>query len=263
MDKLIIITVDDEPLALRGLELELDAMDDVELRAQTSDPRAATTIIERERPHVAILDLSMPHMNGFELANEIRAYCPYTIVLTTHDDMAIAAFDSGINDYLTKPIDPERLRTALDRARAHLATLEAASEFQNLAAAALRFERAHGRVETAAARHIRFADGKNEFTLRSDEIEEIRAERDYVRIVTSTRERLASMSMKETASVLPSEVFVRVHRSSFVNRRAVTALERVGRDKLALKLDSGREVPVGRGYRSYVKQLFSHLQEPE
>ena len=263
MNKLVVMAVDDEPLALRGLEIELAAFDDVELRAALTDPRSAVAAAERERPDVFFLDISMPRLNGLELARKIRNFCPYLILLTAHSDMAVAAFDAGVEDYLTKPINPERLRLALDRAHAYLAVQSAASEFEHLADMALRFERARATAPGLPAQQIRFSDGKQEFSLRSDEIEEVRAERDYIRVVGSGRGRLASMTMKQTAELLPKGLFERVHRSSFVNRAFVTGLKREGRERLTLTLRSGREVPVGRGYRAHVQQVFSHLRADE
>lgn len=105
-----ILLVDDDPdlLALIAFALQQAGF----LVVKASDGAAGLEVFEREDPDLAVLDINMPLMNGFDLAREIRkqGYTPI-IMLTVRgeEEDVVKALDLGADDYLTKPFSPRIL----------------------------------------------------------------------------------------------------------------------------------------------------------
>src|SRR5688500_15449418 len=117
-----VLIVDDESLARRGVRARLMAMPDVEIAGEADSGLKAVSEIERLRPDVVLLDVQMPELDGFGVIDAIGVdRMPVTIFLTAYDTHAVKAFDANALHYLLKPIDDERFRLAMARARTRLA----------------------------------------------------------------------------------------------------------------------------------------------
>ena len=128
------ILVDDEPLAIQGLELRLEPYDDVEIIDTCSNGREAIRSIKTHKPDLVFLDIQMPALTGFEVAEAIGAdELPATIFVTAFDQFALKAFDIAAVDYLVKPFDDERFQQALRRARRTIELNEVQQMTQRLA----------------------------------------------------------------------------------------------------------------------------------
>ena len=119
--RLRIVAVDDEPLALRGLELLLQDIDDVELVGTASGCATAKQVIARHQPDLVLLDIKMRDGSGLTLAREIAEDGgPGVIFVTAFDRFAVRAFELAAIDYILKPADIGRLRSAIQRSRRQL-----------------------------------------------------------------------------------------------------------------------------------------------
>src|SRR5690606_31532679 len=110
------LIVDDERLARAVLRRELAAHPDVEVVAEADGVDAAVEILRRERIDLVFLDVQMPGGSGLELFDRIDTDAR-VIFVTAYDRYAVRAFDVHALDYLLKPVAPERLARALERAR--------------------------------------------------------------------------------------------------------------------------------------------------
>ena len=116
-----VLAVDDEPLALQRLEWCLRDLPEVELVGKARDGRRALELIRSLSPDVVLLDIEMPELNGFELIDALGdEELPQVVFVTAFDHFAVQAFATGSVDYLLKPVEQERLRMALDRARTRI-----------------------------------------------------------------------------------------------------------------------------------------------
>lgn len=111
--------VDDEAAARARLR-RLLAAEDVVVVGEAADGLAALDLVSRERPELLLLDIGMPEVSGLDVARRLPAPAPLVIFQTAHGEFAIDAFDREAVDYLLKPIAPERLATAIERARRRL-----------------------------------------------------------------------------------------------------------------------------------------------
>ena len=110
------VLVDDEPLATQGLQLRLEAHDDVEVVATAAKGREAIRAVKTHKPDPVLLDIQMPGLSGLELAQVLSRFKqpPRIVFVTAHEEHAVEAFDLAAVDYVLKPVRAERLAAAGD-----------------------------------------------------------------------------------------------------------------------------------------------------
>lgn len=116
-----ILVVDDDPDLLSVIEFALQQAGFLVVKA--SDGEAALRAFEREHPDLALLDVNMPKLSGFELAQKLREHSSIPIMMLTvrgEENDVVRALSLGADDYLTKPFSPKiliaRIKALLRRA---------------------------------------------------------------------------------------------------------------------------------------------------
>src|ERR1700761_8674965 len=123
------ILVDDESLAIQGLELRLAPHDDVEIVATCQNGREAISAIKTHKPDLVFLDIQMPGFDGFSVVQGLMdVEPPLFVFVTAYSDHALRAFEAQAVDYLMKPVDEDRLAGTMDRVRQRLAEKRSAEE---------------------------------------------------------------------------------------------------------------------------------------
>src|SRR5262245_9982426 len=119
--KLRVLIADDESLARERLRQFLEVEPGTEVVAECVNGAEAVKAIREQSPDIAFLDIKMPELDGFGVLKALDGTrLPAIVFVTAHDEFAIRAFDIHAVDYLVKPFDQERFRTALNRARERL-----------------------------------------------------------------------------------------------------------------------------------------------
>jgi len=260
MNRLRVLTVDDEMLALRRLRLLLQAMPHVELVGEASSCKEAIEAVVRLAPDVILLDIRLRDGDGFEVLEWIgnRPNPPAVIFVTAFDHYAVRAFESAVVDYLLKPVERERLARALRKARQELRAVDAEqrlSEMQEIV-----------RNLRSLAGGQRAKPFETEFWLRGsaglvrvplDSIDCVSSEDDYVAIHTHGGSHLMRGSIRQFEGRVEPGYFVRVHRRWLVRKNAITELRtpRFGGNEVLLR--TGKRLPVG---RVYLKQLKATIR---
>ena len=202
------IIVDDEPLALDLLENYVSRTPFLHLTARCNNAIEVLSVLERESVDVAFLDIQMPELNGLELSHLIGNKTK--IVFTTaFEQYAIEGFRADAVDYLLKPFN-------------YAEFLKAATKVQHL----IELEKNH--VGTPVPGSIFVKSDYKLVQIELQHIQYIEGLKDYIRIQTDTPEGgiLTLMSMKAIEEHLPSDTFVRVHRSYIVNINKIKTIER-------------------------------------
>ena len=113
-----VLIVDDERPARDKLRRLLEQEPDITAIGEARDGVDALEQLPAFVPNLLLLDIQMPEVNGLDVAASLPVPAPLVVFVTAYDDYAIRAFDANAIDYLLKPYDQQRLRRALDRARA-------------------------------------------------------------------------------------------------------------------------------------------------
>jgi DNA-binding LytR/AlgR family response regulator len=260
MKLLKIVSVDDEMLALRRIKLLLQGMPFIEHVGEANSCAEALATIERTLPDVLLLDIKMRDGDGFAIVEALagRSSPPVVIFVTAFDHYAVRAFEYAIIDYLLKPVERERLETALSRARRILQSGEAEQRLLEMQ------EVVRNLRNSAASRSD--SPYETEFWLRGpdglirvplDTIECVSTEDDYVAFHTAAGTHLMRGSLRQFEGRVEPGHFVRVHRRWLVRKSAIAELKTRSLAGAQVTLRSGRKTPVG---RVYLKQLRAGLR---
>jgi DNA-binding LytR/AlgR family response regulator len=200
-----------------------------------------------------LLDISMPVQDGVTLARSLVDKPETGVVfVTAYDQFAAQAFDVDAVDYLLKPVGQERLRTALARARRRKTLLESGAP----APAPPAGGDGPGVEQPGHVTSLWVQKRQGLARIDIDTIEWIEAARDYVLLHTLTHSYILRTTMDGLARKLDPDVMIRVSRSAFVRRDAVTAMERQGRTGLILVLTDQAAVRVGTTFIKSVETRF-------
>ena len=116
------IIVDDEKLAIQGLQLRLEKFPDVEIIDTCANGREAIRTIKTEKPDLVFLDIQMPGFDGFSVVKGVMEIEPPLFVfVTAYQEHAIRAFEANAVNYLMKPVEEDKLADTLERVRTRLA----------------------------------------------------------------------------------------------------------------------------------------------
>ena len=257
------ILVDDEKLAIQGLELRLAKYADVEIIDTCSNGREAIRKIKTGKPDLVFLDIQMPGFDGFSVVKGVMEIEPPLFVfVTAFSQHAIKAFEANAVDYLLKPVDDDRLADALDRARTRISEKRGLEEAEKLKVVLAEVAPdAYDQLpdgEEAASRFeklINIKDRGQIFRVDVDSIEHIEAAGDYMCIYTGDNSLILRETMKDLERRLDPRVFQRVHRSTIVNLNQVREVKPHTNGECFLVLDSGAQVKVSRSYRDVVARF--------
>lgn len=244
-----ILIVDDETLArerlIRLLRTCPAVSPDAHIHAAASGEQALA-VAAAEHIDLALLDIQMPGMDGLALGRYLASLknAPAIVYVTAYGEYALAAFEVGAVDYLLKPIRPERLKLALERAHPPMET-----EQQAL-------------TPLGARRQHLLVYERNECRLLPlDDIQFLKAELKYVTVQTQAKEFLLNDSLVRLEQEFP-DAFLRIHRNCLVNRKHLTGIElrHTGDENtwVALLRDSDLELPIA---RRQVQPIKAYLAE--
>ena len=238
------VLVDDEPLALTRLERMLEQYrDSVEIVGKAESGAAAVEIINRVRPDVVFLDVQMPELTGFDVLERLD-YIPLVIFSTAYDQYALKAFEVYSVDYLLKPVDPARLKLAVDK-------------LQRLSAGGVgdlreRVQQALETLKDPRKIRIQVRIGDRIRLISATDVVFFVASDKYVEVHTRNETHLITKSLSKLESELPADDFVRVHRSVIVNINFVDEISKSfgGAYEVRMKDAEKTRLPVSRRYKS-------------
>jgi two-component system, LytTR family, response regulator LytT len=257
-EKLRTVVVDDEGLAREELCFLLGQIPGIEVVAQAGDGPAALEVISEQQPDLVMLDVQMPGLTGFEVARRLlhSGTEAHLVFVTAYDRHAIEAFDVNAVDYLLKPVEAERLATAVDRVRRRLS-----AERGNMSAPTgvervlqLLGDRQNRPEQLAVKVGDRF------LLLHTDEVVHASVEDDVITVVTNSLSGTSNYrTLDELQARLDPGVFWRVHRSHLVNINKIREIVPWFSRNYILKMKDakGSEIPVS---RSQTKRLREYLR---
>ena len=243
--QLKVLVVDDEPLARDRIREMLNDYPELEVVAEARNGREAIESIKEYAPDLVFLDVQMPDFNGFDVLENLNVErMPMIIFVTAFDQHAIRAFDIHAIDYLTKPFDRKRFAEAIEHARIYMKgteepdarILKMLEEFR------------------AGPRYLeRFAvkSGEKVFFIRSEDVEAIEAQGNYVRLSLGGSSHLLRETLNNIEAQVDPKVFVRIHRRTIVNINRVKELQTWARGEYRVVLENGTHYSLSRGYREH------------
>jgi len=236
------IIIDDEPLAISVTKEYLALHSDIEVIGECNDGFRALKMITDLKPDLIFLDVQMPKITGLEMLELIdEDELPAIIFTTAFEEYAIKAFENNAVDYLLKPYSQERFDQAMVRLRNQPRMKQ--DDVQELSATQTSNRivlRDNGQIKIIAHKDIRFLE----------------ADDDYVKIHCADGVFMKKITLKHYENVLPSELFIRIHRSFMANVNYITRIEPCEKTSHIAILTSGEKLQVSKSGYQLLKEVL-------
>jgi two-component system, LytTR family, response regulator len=247
------LIIDDEPLARDKLRSFLEAEPDFEIIGECRDGKEALLRIEAERPDLIFLDIQMPELSGFEVLENLNPEAlPNVVFVTAFDQYALRAFEVHAVDYLLKPFDRERFKSALERARLEHDRRQIGEMRKQLLALIGDLQKEKPQYPD---RLVVKSSGRVVF-LKVEEIDWVDAAGNYVRLHAHGESHLLRETMSRIEEKLDPRFFLRIHRSTIVNIERIKELQQQFHGDYLVVLKSGQRLTLSRSYRDRVQGLL-------
>lgn len=241
--KLKALIADDEPLARERLRFLLAGDAELEIAGECRNGREVVEALRGQAIDVLFLDIEMPSSSGFDVIEQVGAdRMPVTVFVTAHNHFALKAFDAQALDYLTKPIEPERLQTTLARVKERVAGKSALAAQEQLKTIFEGLRGASTATEKVFPKRIMVRNGTKDVLVAMDDVEWIEAADYYSCLHVGTKSYMLREPIKQLAATLDPTRFVRVHRSAIVNINQVREIVREGSSEGAVVLQNGQRL---------------------
>lgn len=227
MSRLRTLIVDDSRLARSELRTLLGAHPEVEVVGEADDVDSAVAACESLAPGLLLLDIQLPQGSGFDVLARLLSP-PAVVFCTAYDAYAVRAFESNALDYLLKPVEPERLKLALQK------VIESRPAIP-----------AQGHV-LGADDPVFLRDGERCWFVTAGEISHVEMDGNYATVHFRGQHALLTRSLASLESRLDPSLFFRASRSVLVNLRQVSRVDPSVGEGYTLTLKSGAEVEVSR-----------------
>ena len=230
MSKIKCIIIEDEPLAKKVLADYISQVPFLELQADFKDAILAADYLRHNIVDLIFLDIHLPKLKGMAFLKTL-VNPPAVIITTAYHQYAVEGFDLNVTDYLLKPYEFDRFLAAVNKVKT---------------AEKIKHELNEGReIKNFIFLNVQ----KKKVKILFSEIVYIESQREYIKIVTTKKEYISKMSTHEIEELLPSNLFMRIHRSFIVS---VEKIESYTAEKVEV---NGVSIPIGRGYRNIIESL--------
>ncbi len=234
------IAIDDEPLALEKMQDYISRVPFLSLKAKFDNGLSAIEYLKENEIDLIFLDVQMDGLNGIQLLEALKRH-PKVILTTAYNEYALKGYELDVSDYLLKPFSFDRFLKAVDKVYEQLQ-------------AAQRGVVSRKEVNTSTI-HEEFIFVKTEYRLEKvcfKDILFIEGMKDYLRIHCAQDKRIMTlMSFMKMEQLLPSDQFIRVHKSFIVSLDKIQFIER---NHIRM---GEHHIPIGESYR---KPFWSLLQ---
>jgi two-component system, LytTR family, response regulator len=257
--RLRIVVADDERPARSFLVALLRSFDDVTVVAEAASGKEAVTIIEQEKPDLALLDLQMPELDGMGVVRMLKkAEMPLVAFVTAYDEYAVKAFEINAVDYLLKPVEKARLRQAINRAQERIEHSEIVAEQAAHVDAAINAYEAASRPPYLERIPVRQRD--QVVIVPVNLVASIVADGELLNITTIRNERhTITYRLKDLEQRLDPNRFIRLGRGILVNVDLITKVSVLPGGTHVASLSNGQSLQVSRLQSRILRQRFLKL----
>lgn len=232
--KIRTLIVDDEPLALQVLESYISQLPEMELVAQCGNAIEANNILQTEEIDLICLDIKMPQISGIDFLKSLKNP-PLVIFTTAFSNYALESYNLDVLDFLLKPISFDRFMKAINKASERLSSKK--------------------HMNSTEDNYFYVKADKKLIRVKYEDIIYIEGLKDYVIIRVDDSRIVTLQTMKSLTDKLPSEHFIRVHRSYLVNVDRINSI--MGNMIEVFEKGKTKFIPIGKNYKD---ELMSTIE---
>lgn len=240
------LIIDDERLAREELKLLLKDYLEIEIVDEARNGEEGISKVKEHKPDLIFLDVSMPGMTGFEMLKHLDEI-PRVIFITAYDEYAIKAFEVNALDYILKPVDPDRLRDAIQKL--------SNNDDDFVSGGSLAISRKE-RPLTVSDR-VFIKDGEKCWFIELSKVRLMESEGNYVKVYFDNFKPLILRSLNSFEERLDPEFFFRANRKFIINLQWVSSIENWFNGGLQVELKEGEKIEISRRQAIRFKELMS------
>lgn len=269
-DKISVVIVDDEPLAIEGLKLRLEKIDEIAVIGEALDGDEAIRVCQNLTPDVLFLDLQLPGLNGLEVVQALQSdILPLVVFVSAYSDYAVEAFELNAIDYLMKPVNFGRLQKTIERLKQRMSPqqdnddkyklLKALGESSGIEVSELeQWLGSDSPLPTPYQQELVIKNSDNErIFVDVADIRWIDAAGDYMCVHTEKDTHIVRITMKKLTEQLDSRNFQRIHKSTLVNINFIKGVQPLRNNESLLDLGGDIKLKVSRNYSSAVQTILN------
>ena len=226
MKRITCIIVDDEPLARKGVALNVNEIDWLENVGEFPNAIKADAFLKNNQVDIMFLDIEMPGLNGLDFLRSLK-YNGVVILTTAYPQFALDAFELEVLDYLTKPIQFDRFFKAVNRAK-EVVDLKKETQVE---------------LTEITEDFFYIRSDRKYVKLYYEDVLWIKGLKDYVMLYTKGDKFMTALNIKTIYTQLPKNIFARVSKSYIIN---VNAIEAIDIDTIVIGKES---IPLGSSYK--------------
>ncbi|MBC9811207.1 response regulator transcription factor [Crocinitomicaceae bacterium CZZ-1] len=221
---------------------------DIEAIPAGENVQSGIRAIEEHRPDIVFLDIQMPDGTGFDLLKAIPDKNFEVIFITAHEEFAIKAIKFSALDYILKPVDPEELKAAVERALAAMNDKRDERQFEAL----------QNNISAQQKRRLVLKTQESVHVVDLDQIIRCESDRNYTSFyLTEGRKILVSKTLKEFETLLIGYNFIRVQQSHLINLDYVDRYNKGNGGSVVMR--DGSEVPLSPAKREIFFKILENL----
>jgi DNA-binding LytR/AlgR family response regulator len=233
------LIVDDEPLARALIRGHVEKLENFEIVAECSDAMKALNVLREKQVDLIFLDIQMPQITGTEFLKTLK-HPPKVIITTAYREYALEGFELDVVDYLLKPITFERF-------------LKSINKFYQMNQDEVQVFSGSSAEKLADESFIYIKENKKIVKVHLSEIRYIEGLSEYIQIFTDKRKIITKTSMAQMEEKLPSESFLRIHKSFIVS---ISKIEAFTANTIEIQ---GKELPIGRSFKNSVLSALNFV----
>lgn len=232
--KIKCLVVDDEPLAAKVIESYINKIEYLELVAKCPNAVSAFNHLSSSKIDLMFLDIKMPKITGLDLIKSLSDP-PKVILTTAYREYAVESYELDVVDYLLKPVSFERFLKAVGKATKQ------------------QVDNKTERGKKASEEYIFVKSNKKQIKIYLKDILYIEGLKEYLRIVTTEEKVICYLALAYMVEKLPSDQFIRVHRSYIVNLKNIKSFS-----STEVNI-AGKTIPIGRHYKQSALSTLENL----
>jgi two-component system LytT family response regulator len=230
MYKTSCIIIEDEPLAVKVLSDYISQVPYLKIEGKFKDAILAAEYLSEHKTDIIFLDIHLPKLKGMNFLRTL-VNPPAVIVTTAYHQYAVEGFELNVTDYLLKPYEFERFLAAVNKVR-------------TIKTKKLELNDSEG-IQNCIFLNVQ----KRKVKIYFEDVLYIESQREYVKVVTLKKSYLSKMSTNEIETLLPPNLFKRIHRSFIIS---LNKIESYNAETIEI---NGVTIPVGRGYKFDIENL--------
>lgn len=244
-----VLIIDDENRTRELIARMIDSFGfDIETIPEGENVQSGIKAIEKYQPDIVFLDIQMPDGTGFDVIRSVENKNFQVIFITAHEEFAIKAIKFSALDYLLKPVDPDELKNALEKALSNIDDKTKNSQFEAL----------QSNVSPNGKRRLVLKTQESVHVVELDTIIRCEADRNYTSFfLTEGKKILVSKTLKEYETLLSVHNFVRVQQSHLINIKYVDRYDKKNGGAVVMK--DGSEVPLSPAKREIFFKRLENL----